>query len=157
FSASATCRQGAPVRHPSSEGRRTPMSQAVTRAMSTKPEHVSRRLARLVVAVATAAVLGWTSGPAAASVLYRVRAGDTLTALAAVHHTTVPVVARLNRLDPERFLPVGLVLRLPDRRARRSLAPYVVRHGDTLSQIASARGITLAYIVRVNHLDPDAL
>src|SRR5262245_55961185 len=135
-----------------------PMSLAVTRALLTKPELcLPRRLARLVPAVAAVTVLGWTSGQAAASVLYRVRAGDTLTAIAAVHHTTVPVVARLNRLDPERFLPVGLVLRLPDRRARRSLAPYVVRHGDTLSQIASARGITLAYIVRVNHLDADAL
>jgi LysM repeat protein len=114
-------------------------------------------LVRLVAAVAAATVLGWTSGPAAASVLYRVRAGDTLTAIAANHHTTVPVLARLNKIDPERFLPVGLVLRLPERRVKQSLAPYVVRHGDTLSQIASAHGITLAYIVRVNHLDPDAL
>jgi N-acetylmuramoyl-L-alanine amidase len=129
----------------------------VTRALLTKPERLPRRLARLVPAVAAATVLGWTSGPAAASVLYRVRAGDTLSAIAAGHHTTVPVLARLNRLDPERFLPVGLVLRLPERRAGQSLAPYVVRHGDTLSQIAAAHGITLAYIVRVNHLEPDAL
>jgi LysM repeat protein len=97
------------------------------------------------------------SGPAAASVLYRVRAGDTLTAIAAGNHTTVPVLARLNRLDPERLLPVGLVLRIPEHRAGQSLAPYVVRHGDTLSQIASTHGITLAYIVRINHLEPNAL
>jgi soluble lytic murein transglycosylase-like protein len=112
---------------------------------------------KLLPAVAALAFLGWTAGPAAASVPYRVQAGDTLTAIAASHHTTVPALARLNRLDPERFLPVGLVLRLPHRRAGQSLAPYVVRRGDTLSGIAAAHRITLAYIVRVNHLEPDAL
>jgi LysM repeat protein len=134
-----------------------PMSLAVTRALSTKPHRLPIRPARLVPVVAAATVLGWTSGPATASVLYRVRAGDTLTAIAAGHHTTVPVLARLNKLDPERFLPVGFVLRLPERPMRQSLAPYVVRHGDTLGQIASSHGITLAYILRVNHLEPDAL
>jgi LysM repeat protein len=134
-----------------------PISLAVARELFTKPGGLPKRFVRLVAAVAAVTVLGWTSGPAAASVLYRVRAGDTLTAIAADHHTTVPVLARLNRLDPERFLPVGLVLRLPERHVGPSLAPYVVRHGDTLSQIASAHGITLAYIVRVNHLEPDAL
>src|SRR5262245_16198857 len=123
-----------------------PMSLAVTRALFTKLERLPRRLAPLVLAVAAATVLGWSAGPAAASALYRVRTGDTLTAIAASHHTTVPVLVRLNRLVPERFLPVGLVLRLPERRTRQSLAPYVVRYGDTLSQIASAHGITLAYI-----------
>ena len=120
-----------------------PMSLAVKRA--------------LVPVAAAAVVLALTSEPAAASVLYRVRTGDTLTAIAANHHTTVPVLARLNKLDPDRFLQVGLVLRLPEPRVQRSLAPYVVRQGDTLSQIAFAHGVTLAYIVRVNHLEPDAL
>jgi LysM repeat protein len=133
-----------------------PISLAVARDVFTKPERLSKRLVRLIPAVAAVTALGWTSGPAAASVLYHVRAGDTLTAIAADHHTTVPVLARLNRLDPERSLPIGLALRLPERHVAQSLAPYVVRHGDTLSQIAFARGITLAYIVRVNHLEPDA-
>jgi soluble lytic murein transglycosylase-like protein len=97
------------------------------------------------------------SGPAAASVIYRVRPGDNLTAIAARHHTTVPVLARLNRLNPDRILPVGLALRLPDRPVAQLLTPYVVRRGDTLSQIAFARGVTLGSLVRVNHLDPDGL
>ena len=97
------------------------------------------------------------AGPAAASVIYRVRAGDSLTAIAARHHTTVPVLARLNRLDPDRILPIGLVLRLPDRPKAQLLTPYVVRRGDTLSQIAFAHGVTLEKLVRINHLDPDGL
>ena len=133
------------------------MFPAVTRTRVTKPKRFPMALARLIPGVAAAAVLGWTSGPAAGSVHYRVRAGDTLTAIAARRSTTVPVLVRLNRLDPERVLPVGLVLRLPERRAGRLLAPYVVRRGDTLSQIASADGIELGDLVRINHLDPEAL
>jgi LysM repeat protein len=101
--------------------------------------------------------LGWTSEPAVASVSYRVRAGDTLTAIAARHHTSVPVLASLNRLSPNRVLPVGFVLRLPERRAGQHLAPYVVRRGDTLSQIASAHRVKLGDLLSVNHLDPDGL
>src|SRR6476646_10672526 len=114
-------------------------------------------LARLAPAIAAAALLGWMAGPAAASVIYRVRAGDNLTAIAARHHTTVPVLARLNRLDPDRILPVGLVLRLPDRPTAQLLTPYVVRRGNTLSQIAFTHGVTLENLVRINHLDPDDL
>jgi LysM repeat protein len=101
--------------------------------------------------------MGWACGPASGSVRYRVRAGDTLTAIAARHHTTVPLLSRLNRLDPTRVLPIGFVLRLPDPRAGQLLEPYVVRPGDTLSQIASSRGVRLADIARINHLDPAAL
>src|SRR5581483_11660279 len=85
-----------------------------------------------------------------------VRAGDTLSGIAARRHTTIAAIARLNRLDPDAILRVGLTLRLPDRPGGR-LAPYVVRPGDTLSQIAVTHGLTVAGIARINHLDPAAL
>ncbi len=46
---------------------------------------------------------------------YRVRAGDTLTAIAARAGTTVADLAATNRLDPAGVLPVGARLRLPGR------------------------------------------
>ena len=44
---------------------------------------------------------------------YVVRPGDTLTAIAARHRSTVRALARTNRLDPARILPVGRRLQVP--------------------------------------------
>lgn len=109
-------------------------------------------VAAAVAAVAAAAVCE----AAAAHVRYRVRPGDTLTAIAARHHTTVAALARLNELGPADLLPVGITLRLPDR-PRERLTPYFVRLGDTLSEIAFEHGVTVAEIARINGLDPAEL
>ena len=45
--------------------------------------------------------------------IHVVRAGDTLTALAFRYRTTVAKLARLNHLDPSRYLLVGTRLRVP--------------------------------------------
>jgi nucleoid-associated protein YgaU len=42
-----------------------------------------------------------------------VRSGDTLSALARRYHTTVAKLARMNHLDPSRFLVIGTRLRVP--------------------------------------------
>jgi soluble lytic murein transglycosylase-like protein len=55
------------------------------------------------------------------------------------------------------MLLAGSVLRLPRARPDRLLERYVVRRGDTLGQIAADRGIGVDEIVRINHLDPEAL
>ena len=46
-------------------------------------------------------------------VSYRVRVGDTLTAIAARYRTTVPALARANRISPRRLLIAGTRLRIP--------------------------------------------
>lgn len=51
---------------------------------------------------------------------YRVRPGDTLTGVAGRFGTTVPAVARANRLDPAGVLLQGLVLRVPVASAPRA-------------------------------------
>jgi soluble lytic murein transglycosylase-like protein len=45
--------------------------------------------------------------------VYVVRPGDSLTAIARRHHTTLATLARLNRLNPSRYLIIGTKLRLP--------------------------------------------
>jgi LysM repeat protein len=112
---------------------------------------------RAALVLVTVVAIGWACGAAAASGRYRVRAGDTLTAIALEHHTSVARLARLNSIDPNRLLPIGFELRLPQRPTGRSLEPYVVRAGDTLSQIAADRGIAVADVARINHLDSDGL
>jgi peptidoglycan hydrolase-like protein with peptidoglycan-binding domain len=70
-----------------------------------------------VVGRATFAALGLqTRIPVQAQVVrvrYVVRAGDSLTAIARRVHTSVRTLARLNGIDPARYLLVGTTLRLP--------------------------------------------
>ena len=88
---------------------------------------------------------------------YTVRPGDTLSAIAARHHTTVAALAALNRLaDPDALRP-GQVLRLPGSSVPAPKAvTYTVRPGDTLSAIASRLHTTVAALVSRNGIkDPD--
>lgn len=51
--------------------------------------------------------------PVARASRYTVRPGDSLSAIAARFETTVPALARANRLDPGRYLIIGTRLRVP--------------------------------------------
>ncbi len=44
---------------------------------------------------------------------YLVQSGDSLTTIAAVYHTSVPSLARMNKLDPSRALLIGAKLAVP--------------------------------------------
>jgi soluble lytic murein transglycosylase-like protein len=116
--------------------------------------HWSQPLVRLLLALAAVIVAAGLAERASAGASYRVQPGDTLTAIAARHDTSIAVLARLNKLDPAQVLQAGVSLKLPQPRARRQLMSYVVRPGDTLSQIALDRGLTLREVARLNRLDP---
>jgi len=59
-------------------------------------------------------------------IVYRVRAGDTLTSIAHRFATTIGVLARANHLDPSRVLLIGTRLRIPAAQAS-SHTPAEVR------------------------------
>jgi LysM repeat protein len=77
--------------------------------------------------------------------IYRVRAGDTLTAIARRHSTTVRALARANKLDPAKPILIGARLRIPGGTASQvsrsplAAAPTEVR--DTLDRWSGQLGV----------------
>ncbi|MFW5470109.1 lytic transglycosylase [Knoellia sp. CPCC 206435] len=93
---------------------------------------------------------------------HRVRAGETLTSIAARYGTTVPSIAKANGISPRSFIFPDQVLRLSSS-SRASASPaatpakargtaYRVRPGDTLLGIAGRHGRTVSAIVKANGL-----
>lgn len=121
-----------------------------------------------VVQKAKPAPHGWTT--------YIVRSGDTLASIADRTATTTGVLAARNHLKGGgNHLSVGQRLSVPksahqarveaaQARAARAAraaaikrATYVVRSGDTLSHIAVRKGVSLAALLKANHLSPHAV
>jgi peptidoglycan hydrolase-like protein with peptidoglycan-binding domain len=80
---------------------------------------------------------------------YVVRPGDTLTAIAARHGTTVAALARANGLDPARPIVIGTRLKLPAAaprvvRAELAASPTLVR--DTLDRWSARLGVSPSLI-----------
>ena len=86
---------------------------------------------------------------------YTVKAGDTLFNIAKAYGVPLEELARVNRIsDPNRIF-VNEVLQIPDQ--KRPLW-YVVRYGDTLTNIAKRYFTTVEDLLKVNALsDPDAI
>jgi LysM repeat protein len=108
---------------------------------------------------------------------YRVRVGDTLSAIAAEHGVGLAQLAAANGLSPEGVLIAGTSLQFPSSgsaatsggRSTTATAPaaatatgttsrggHEVVPGDTLSGIAAANGITPAALAAANGLRPDS-
>lgn len=94
---------------------------------------------------------------------YIVRRGDTLSELAAQHHTTVARLAAKNQLRRSGSpLRAGERLAVPRMRPapslrrsvpiRRADSGYAVRPGDTLSGIAARSGLSIGRLARANRI-----
>ena len=97
--------------------------------------------------------------PVAPVAVHVVKAGETVTGIAAQYHLRVATVLRANKLGPHTVIRPGQKLVLPGvrtRQIRRSPAPqthaYVVQRGDTLSGIAVGQHVPLQAITALNHL-----
>lgn len=108
--------------------------------------------------------------PAAERVLYTrhvVRAGDTLSAIAARHRVTVSDLQAANEMGRRTLIRVGQVLRVPSSAAGdyADVVPaqagtpltYAVRRGDTLSGIAGRHGTTASAIAAASGIRLDAV
>jgi N-acetylmuramoyl-L-alanine amidase len=136
-----------------------------------------RRHARVVqlVALPLAVALIGTAAAGNTSTI-RVRSGDTLSGIAATHHTTVDILRRLNHIATDNdLILIGQRLLIPAAAPAvpRTLTPvakpvtkpvattrivtYVVRSGDTLTAIAAHYKVSMAAISARNHLRKDGL
>jgi N-acetylmuramoyl-L-alanine amidase len=109
-------------------------------------------LLRVLLIVAVVVALASASADGATG--YRVRRGDTLSAIALEYHTTVATLERLNGIPPDATLLAGSTLRLPAPRAPRRR--YTVRAGDTLSGISVRFGVSLGALATLNRLQLSA-
>jgi LysM repeat protein len=120
----------------------------------------------------TVPVAGTTGAVATASPApfggYRVRLGDSLSAIAVEHGVSVQQLAAANGLTAEGTLVAGTSLKLPSGGATTSATTtasatgssssggHDVVAGDTLTGIAAANGITPASLAAANGLSPSA-
>ena len=87
---------------------------------------------------------------------YTVRAGDTLSSIAARHGTTYQQLAKINGIANPNLIHVGQVIRLagsaPATAAKTvsGTSTYTVRSGDTLSGIATKYHTTYQELARIN-------
>jgi LysM repeat protein len=123
---------------------------------------------------ATATATSGTAAPTPAPLGgYRVRLGDSLSAIAAEHGVSVAQLAAVNGLSSQGTLIAGTSLKLPGGAAAGAPAStatsgasgssasaagggHHVVPGDTLTGIAAANGITPAALAAANGLSPDA-
>ena len=97
---------------------------------------------------------------------YRVRAGDTLSAIARLHRVGLETLFRLNGISDVNRIWAGQVLRIPKERrstvqeasTQALSSSYRVRAGDTLSEIARRYRVTVDELAEANGIsDPNRI
>lgn len=87
---------------------------------------------------------------------YVVQPGDNLTVIAKKFGTTVNDLAAINGISHDRldYIQAGQTLKVPGQQSR----TYVVKPGDTLSQIAARFGMDYHHLADINNIkDPDKI
>lgn len=99
------------------------------------------------------------------SINYTVQRGDTLSEIASRYGTTVQEIVDINNITNPNIIYPGQELRIltnstvtgQETRGTGSIT-YTVQRGNTLSQIASAYGVTVEHIVELNNIqDPNLI
>lgn len=90
---------------------------------------------------------------------YTVKRGDTLSAIAQAHRTSVSVLVKLNGIKYPNVLKVGQKLKLSGTVAvkKATIRAYTVKHGDSLWGIAKAHKTNVGKIKSLNKLHSDVI
>jgi LysM repeat protein len=116
--------------------------------------------ARVALAIATALALLLVTCATAQGATVTVRAGDTLTSIAARNGTSVAALARANGIRNPNLVRIGMRLTVPGAGGGAGAAgggTYRVRPGDTLGGIAARHGTTVSALARANGIRNPAL
>jgi D-alanyl-D-alanine carboxypeptidase/D-alanyl-D-alanine-endopeptidase (penicillin-binding protein 4) len=108
-------------------------------------------LVALALGGAGAATAGGAPSAACKTIVYRVRAGDTLFSIARRFHTTVQAIARANGLDPNGILRIGVRLRIPAPGCR-DVAQTAAPKAPAPAAAAQVATASLTRALRVRHL-----
>jgi predicted Zn-dependent peptidase/LysM repeat protein len=88
-------------------------------------------------------------------VYHLVSVGENLGRIAAMHDTTIDVLAKMNQLDPKKPIYPGQSLKVPRSKATSVKAVvHTVRAGDTLTAIARKFNVTVQSLAEANGIDP---
>jgi LysM repeat protein len=89
---------------------------------------------------------------------YKVKSGDTVTAIAKRFGLSVGQIAKLNNLGPRSLIRVGQVIKLSGNTAPQSaVESYRVKPGDTLSAIASRHGLSVSELTAINRINSSTI
>lgn len=94
------------------------------------------------------------------SITYTVRRGDTLSQIAMAYGVTVAHIVEINNIQNPSLIYPGQKLRITQSNSTTLNEPvkqntkytYIVRKGDTLSQIAKIYGVSVEYLVKQNNI-----
>lgn len=119
---------------------------------------VGQRLILTVPNVERAPIIASSSTSSARHVIYTVKSGDTLGAIARRYGVQVSALRTTNRIRGN-TIRAGQRLRIPgaSEEAAPSARIYTVRKGDTLSSIAKRSGVSVVYLKRSNRLTSNVL
>jgi LysM repeat protein len=91
---------------------------------------------------------------------YRVKSGDTVSAIAKRFNVSVGKIAKLNNLGPTSLIRVGQELKISGNLPKpdsTTTTTYKVKSGDTLTKIAKRFNLTLSELVSINKLKSSAI
>ena len=153
--------------------RRYGVTSAAISSANRLGKNATLRPGQELVIPAVAPPASYVDGSRTGAVAYRVRKGDTLSAIARRYHTTAIAIASASGIGVQSKLSVGQRLRIPAKgssggaavastRANRpppSTSPVVhtVRRGETLYRIADHYQVTVDQICALNRINPDGV
>lgn len=86
----------------------------------------------------------------------KVKRGDTLSKLAIQYNTSVGMIVNLNKIRNRNLIYVGEVLKIPyakkEHKGETNHLIYIIRRGNTLSEIAKKFNMSVMEIVRLNEI-----
>ncbi len=95
------------------------------------------------------------------SIVYTVKSGDTLSHIASAYGVTVAHLVEINNIQNPNLIYPGQKIRITESKSTTLNEPvkqsskgytYIVRRGDTLSQIAKIYGVSVQYLITKNNI-----